>query len=280
MKKFIILFYSNILEFYFKILRYYSRPFTLKYSNKKIGKFLPFGQVSFGIWCGWFEKEEVEIFIKLIKNSRVFIDIGANSGLYTVIASKEMDSVNRIIAFEPSSINFKFLLSNIEVNNIHSIVEAFNFGLSDYEACGKLLMEDESIDGEAYIDRNSIVSSKIIDGPYVQLDTLDNVLSKNNISNVDFIKIDTEGYEYFILKGAKSTIINNENLILMFECNDEGTKRAGTSFDDVFNLLEEYGLKMFYWDNETMHWSSDKFKLQYNSNGQFWACKDINHLKF
>ena len=127
MKKILIFIYSNYLKLQFKILEIFSIPFPIKYSKKILGNFYAKGQVSFGIWCGWFEKEEVEIFTRLITKCKTFIDIGANSGLYTIIASHEMKTINNLIAFEPSKTNFKYLSNNIELNKIDNLVKQYNF---------------------------------------------------------------------------------------------------------------------------------------------------------
>jgi FkbM family methyltransferase len=278
MKKILIYIFGVAISLFFKTMKFFKIPFFIKYSGKELGKFYPNGQISFGVWCGWFEKDEIDIFIRLIKKTKYFIDIGANSGLYTVIASKEMIEINKIIAFEPSIINYNLLLRNIKLNKIDSIVECYNFGLSDCESSGKLTLENTEIDGEAYIDRSTITSFSNATSDYVKLYTLDSIISKHVNKSVDFIKIDTEGYEYFILEGSKETIKSNKNIIIMFESNEDGTSRSGVSFTDIYELLISLGLKLFYRDVKNSRWILCSSILPLESNGQIWACREVSLL--
>ena len=169
------------------------------------------------------------------------------------------------------------------MNNALNIIP-FNCGLGDQDNQKLFLRQDLGYeDAERYLIpmnhnlnqelQNVGTVNQIED---VKIETLDNILTSKGVTKIDFLKIDTEGYEYYILKGAEKILSNSKDLIILMECTELGTKRANTSQKDVFEILFRHGYQIFYWNTESNTWSSDEEGLF--RAGDVWACRNINLL--
>lgn len=166
---------------------------------------------------GYYEKEGVEFVKKNLKPNDVFIDVGANNGCYSLIASK---IAKKVIAIEPNSISVERLKENIQLNGIRNI-EVIECAVSNK----KEVMPFYISRGKA--DKGGGSLRKLEDNPNsisVEVNTLNNLL--NDEESVDFIKIDAEGKEDEVMEGA-SEIIEKFKPIIFKET------RAGKK--EVFN---------------------------------------------
>ena len=128
------------------------------------------------------------------------LDIGAQTGLYTLYA-KYLPK-GQFYSFEPFPDTYKVLNDNIALNGITN-VNTYNFGISNYKGdC--VLNTSKSHNGLHTIGPNPLRFTDIVPVK-INVDTIDNIFYENDIP-VDFIKIDTEGWEYFILQGGEKTI--------------------------------------------------------------------------
>lgn len=200
---------------------------------------------------GNFSKTGEKSFIKIIKNEiSLSLDIGANIGKYTKLLLTE--SKTKVIAFEPMSGSFK-KLEEVKLD-FKDRLEIHNFALGNENTKKKIFYENEnsekaslidSLDKLSFID-NKKKNTKIID--VKKLDSLEN-LFENQI--IDFIKIDTEGYEFEVLTGAKNVLSKHQPKYIQIEFNWHQLIRNQTlyklssliNFSDVFRILpNENGL--------------------------------------
>lgn len=186
-----------------------------------------------------YEIEVVQYLRQVIEGDSVFVDIGANNGFYSLfVASLSPKSV--IYSFEPVPGTFKRLVRNLEINNFRN-AHIFNLALGSKE--GDALISISSIeDGLNSLKEIESVESKIP----VHMSTLDNILYPRKI---DIIKIDVEGYEEEVLKGAKKTINENKNIKIIFEHN---RVFSGNS-DNGINFLTDLGFNIY-----SIHYANDK----------------------
>jgi FkbM family methyltransferase len=133
-----------------------------------------------------FDRDECNLIVQHLGKGAVFLDIGSNIGAYTFnIAARRRDA--RIIAFEPMPRVYLKLSYNIKINELHDRVIAFNLALSDRKGEVNFNSELESL----VLGEGDIM---------VQTDTLLNVLSKQNITEIGAMKIDVEGAEDSVLR--------------------------------------------------------------------------------
>jgi FkbM family methyltransferase len=257
------------------------RPFTFKMINGEGINFYPEGQLAKRIFSNSFENFQLNAFQQILKPSMVVVDAGANIGLYSMIASKIVSVEGKVFAFEPSIESFNRLNSNIKLNNLKNIIY-INEGLGE-EANNLILRQDEGYgDAERYLfsdnEAPDIGLEDIIlkNEEEIVINTLDNNLLKRNINKIDFLKIDTEGFEYYILKGAEEILKNSPDIVIFMECTPFGTARANTSQAEVFKILEDNNLNIFFWNHDLNEWSDDRVGAL--SAGEVWVCKNIKQL--
>ncbi len=161
-----------------------------------------------------YEKSQINFLIKNIEkeNFSYFIDVGANSGLYSLIIAKKFEYLE-IKSFEPVKLTFLKLKKNLSLNPTIKNIEIFNFGLSNNEA--NLLMK--AYKKNDYIQKGGYgVATKDEDlsklhteyASFKKADDILNLLNKHLI-----IKIDVEGHEKKVLDGMNKIISNNKVLI-------------------------------------------------------------------
>lgn len=152
-------------------------------------------------FVGDYEKAELQTLNKFLKSDSVFIDIGANFGLFSLCASKLIRDDGKIISFEPFPQNYQSLVQNVKLNNLTQIVTV-NAAIG--QEVGKLTM---------YYDEKEqnlgMASARPLDnGTVVEVDifTLDSYLELNPVDKIDYIKIDVEGFELAVLNGMKNSL--------------------------------------------------------------------------
>jgi len=126
----------------------------------------------------------------------VFLDIGAHGGLYTIMCGKAVGITGRVLSFEPNPLNLHFLRLNIKLNGLNNVI-VIPKAVGDKK--GKIrLFYSQSETALTSADRNG---KNIIE---TQVTTIDEVAKMLDFVRV--MKIDTEGYDYNVLRGALKTL--------------------------------------------------------------------------
>jgi len=152
---------------------------------------------------GNWEIESRRFFEKNIQKGDVVLDIGACNGLYTLLFSKLVGPNGMVYAFEPDPTMFKVLSANIRINSLKNVV-ACRMAISDTDRTAKFYLTSA---GMSSLQPMKGLRS-IIDIDIVAIDSL-------NLDDVDWVKIDTEGTEHLVLKGAERTLHENAPRLLI-----------------------------------------------------------------
>ncbi|MFZ4856697.1 MAG: FkbM family methyltransferase [Desulfuromonadaceae bacterium] len=170
---------------------------------------------------------EMAILRELAGNKQRAIDVGANRGLYTYALSKIF---NKVEAFEPVPEYFDALTKSKPGN-----VSLHNIGLSDKGGVLEInIPKDNYGESPSFIDFGNDSIKKTV--PIKLLD-------EYQFSDVSFIKIDVEGYESFVIRGAEQTI-RKDKPVLLVEIEQRHLDRPIT---DIFNMIIEYGYHGYYY---------------------------------
>jgi len=151
-----------------------------------------------GLVGGFYERYEIQLFQDICKVSKRIVDVGANIGLYAVIAGKAGCNV---IAFEPVTENFKYLGINITQNGLDKKIKAIKKAVSSQNGIADIFLSQKQI-GTHSLSASSADSNYSVKVDVVTLDTSINYKK----SKVDVLKIDVEGYDGFVLEGAQKLI--------------------------------------------------------------------------
>jgi FkbM family methyltransferase len=183
---------------------------------------------------GIFEQEETELFRKIVKEGDVVVDVGANIGYYTLLASKLVGKEGRVYAFEPEPENYSFLLKNLKINNVSNVI-ALQKAVSNKGGTVKLYLCEHNPGG------HSIVFAR---KRFIQVEslTLDEFFKEN--PKVDVVKLDIEGGEMLALLGMKSIINRNASIKIFMEFWPRAFKMSGYSPEDLINYLLACRLKI------------------------------------
>ncbi len=197
-------------------------------------------QLDLSDWVEWniYFKNEVEPREKLfsiVRHGMTVIDIGANVGEITLNMAKRVGENGKVFSFEPSSTNHHKCSRNISLNEpLIKTIELYSFGLGENTTSGFLEVNDKNNFG-----MNSISNS----GEKIELQKLDVVVIEKNISKIDLIKLDVEGYELKVLKGAEKSI-KQFHPKLFIELDNELLKKQGDSALSLLNWLQENDYKI------------------------------------
>lgn len=178
--------------------------------------------------------------ISLNKNlltGNVFVDAGANIGIYTIIAAKLVGESGRVIAFEPTIESYNALNKSIELNELKN-VQVYQCALSNREGKTRFYTHPDS-------SRNSLGPIPGANkGINVNIVMLDKILEQEKVSRVDFIKMDVEGAEELVLKGA-TNLLSKHKPVILFESNFIASKALGLLNSGAWDFLKSEGYKIF-----------------------------------
>jgi FkbM family methyltransferase len=173
-------------------------------------------------------------------SGQVFYDIGANIGWYSIIAALCVGEQGQVVSFEPSPENFRLLKSNLRLNNI-SRVRASRAAISNYDGQGALYKSDPNR-GDHQTDAPD--PSRIAER--IRVRSLGAVMRQERAP--DMIKLDTRGSEAKILDGLLRSG-PKETLTLLVEYWPHGLARAGSTAQQLVEILEEFCGRIFLIDH-------------------------------
>jgi FkbM family methyltransferase len=195
----------------------------------------------------------------------IFWDIGANIGLYSIYSSLKHPK-STIIAFEPSSSNLRVLTRNISINNLEKNIKVIPMPLTNKKNVFQEMNEGQFIEGGAL---NSFGEKFDFEGKkfkptmkYNLLGTTINYFLENSILDIpDYIKIDVDGIEHFILEGGDKFLNHKKVKSLSIEINENFKQQ----YETVLYLMKKYGFKLLHKKhNEDMFSKQSKFNKTFN----------------
>lgn len=213
------------------------------------------------IYCDEFELKERQFINAFLKEGDIFVDVGANIGLFTLIASYRVGKRGRIYSFEPCSKTYRRLVNNVELNHMNNVC-CYQSALSDHT--GQIEM-NVSLDG--YDAWNSIAQP--IAGRSFAIETVcelkwdDFARDHNLIGRVKLIKVDVEGWESRVLSGGYESFSRQDAPVLQVEFTDQASQSAGTSCQSIYHQLEEFGYQMFIYEEELRRIIPDPMRDSY-----------------
>ncbi len=197
------------------------------------------------IYEGVFELDEIAFVKSHLKTGDTFIDVGSNIGLFSLIASNIVGASGKIIGFEPSPVTFSRLKQNIELTKYPN-VDIRNIGLSDTNTTLTLNVSGSGHDAwDTFANGGQSAYAETVEVPVA---TLDNQLDGIDKSSITLVKIDVEGWEKFVLLGAKDLLINYRPTLLI-EFTESNTRSAGYEVTEIYDLLVDYGYEWFTFKN-------------------------------
>ena len=169
---------------------------------------------------------EMTLLQKILRKDSVFIDIGAGLGEYSILASEYIQK-GSIFAFEPIDAIREQFIENIRLNNRSTTIELHSEVLSNTDA--PVWFNEEAITEVSHIS----LSKK---GKKHTAITLDSFIHKHRIKHIDLMKIDVEGAEMLVLKGAQECIKKGTAAVIILELNTNNTTFKSSHKDIISHL--------------------------------------------
>jgi FkbM family methyltransferase len=196
--------------------------------------------VSAAMATGDYEGIETAFVRRRVKEGMAVLDVGANLGWYTAHLALLVGAAGRVDAFEPRSDLLDLLTKTIAENRLTNIT-TYNFALGSHNSRGQVIWSlDDANPGGTHLVSFDFTTPNIIAQP-VLVKTLDSCISHR----VDFVKIDVEGAELLVFKGAQR-ILTHDRPVILVEINPSNLMRtSGASATEFGTFVEELGYCLY-----------------------------------
>ncbi|MEN9840757.1 MAG: hypothetical protein RL376_557 [Verrucomicrobiota bacterium] len=168
-----------------------------------------------------------------IRPGFVACDIGANIGTYTVPLSRLVGPTGHVIAFEPNRRTYACLRQNIRQNRLANVTLLRAAAGPEAGTAGLIVTADNL--GEVHLSPPGEAETA-----RVRVTTVDHEVARLGLQQVDFIKIDVEGFELAALRGAAHTLATNANLVIQTEIVPAHSARYGFDIEDLVAFFATY----------------------------------------
>lgn len=175
-----------------------------------------------------------------IKNSDICIDIGANIGITTIWMAKNS---KKVYSFEPEINNIQRFKENISANNVNN-VELIQKAVSDERGT----LELNILESYGHHSLGKVATSKIVGSQKVDVVTLSDFCKEKDIHIIDFLKVDVEGFEIEVLKGAKELFKNKQIKLIAFEISEVPLISLNKTEKEIFDFFDSVNYKICYLD--------------------------------
>lgn len=188
-----------------------------------------------------------EIFIEgLDFTGKTVYDIGADQGIYTLFFARKVGKQGKVFTFEPNPVSFEHIVTNVGLNDF-SHVEVRNVALGDVR--GKLtfayLPNDPGTGTADALIREQILKLPGAQQTDVAVETLDHLVSNQQLPKPDFAKIDVEGLELNVLRGMKH-VLQEHRPQLFIEIHGADMKAKSENIARVANFLLDLDYKIHH----------------------------------
>ena len=192
------------------------------------------------------ENHESALIERVLQPGMTVIDVGANHGMFSLEAAHLIGASGLIHAFEPTPSTRELLRNNLAANGISSVT-VFPAALGEKPGTARLRIHKEmsGLNTLAAMDvtwnRQKLVADQIIEVPVT---TLDGHLQKEGLQQIDFLKIDVEGFELGVIRGACKLLGEKRIKLILIEIGDVTCATAGVEPMDLLNELESHGYQL------------------------------------
>lgn len=166
---------------------------------------------------GTYEPHTTKLIESIVKEGDIAVDVGASIGYFTLLLARLVGENGKVYSIEPTENQFQILEKNIEINGYKERIQTWNFAAGDKRD---------------YVNIQANASHK---NPVMAI-VLDDILPEK----VDFIKIDVDGSEPYVLRGLIKTIEKNPQLKMVIEYYPEYIEKLGGNPQDVMDILNTY----------------------------------------
>ena len=157
-----------------------------------------------GLIAGYYERQELTLFQRLVRVSNTVLDAGGNIGIYACVGAKQLPPGSRLVTFEPVPQNQAYLRRNLEQNQVESSVTVVDSALG--AEAGSVTIHLAAGSTGAHSVSADTVGAGSTGSVTVPMTTIDDFLADHDFGSVDVIKVDVEGFDVAVLRGGAKTL--------------------------------------------------------------------------
>lgn len=234
--------------------------------NKKVSFFVPNQLTQYRVDTFFSKEPETIEWIDNFKTEEkiIFWDIGSNIGLYSIYAALKHKNIE-IFSFEPSSSNLRVLSRNISINNLQNRININQFPLTNKDKGFQLMMESDFREGGALHSFGKNINFEGV-GMNIQNNykiygfSINYLINNLNFQVPNYIKIDVDGLEHFILEEASKALENKNLKGLLIEINENYTEQL----DNVKKIMKKFNFALIKKEQSKQIKISEPFKNSFN----------------
>ena len=197
----------------------------------------------------FYEPDVSQFIIKTLSPGDTVIDIGANLGYFTMLAALLVGEQGTVIAFEPDEANITDIKTNAILNGVTARLRIIDKPAKEIAEETSFFINSDNSGGNALWDPAQFPGNikSQADGKKISMrsTTVDAEVKRLGIAKIKLIKIDTEGAEELVLRGALQTIIDCEPTFVICELHNFGLERLGCSQQSLRTLMKKMGYDCF-----------------------------------
>lgn len=206
-----------------------------------------------------YREHESLLLSHFVRSGDVCLDIGANLGSYSYCLSRIVSDTGKVFAFEPVSQTYKGLESNLTKTKSTNVF-AYNLGFSDSEGNATIFVPNlVGLPSHGRAHLSSPTADEIGECVEVRLTTIDKFHDEHGLGRINFMKMDVEGAELLVLKGA-TKVLNQYTPALLLEIEEQHTRNYDYTPQEIFRMLNSSGYQYVYYVN-----NGDLIRLEIDS---------------
>lgn len=211
---------------------------------------------------GGYEAAESDLARRFLRPGMIVVDIGAHRGFHTLLFSQKVGNRGRVFSVEPSPSDCRRLRLHLKINFCRN-VEVIQCALGEEELTASLYA----------VPANSVLNSLRppdtsfqVSATPVQVRKLDDVLSQRGVKSVDFVKLDVEGGELGVLRGARELLSSIPRPTILCEVLEQRTRPWGYPSRLIVEHLVQMGFVWFELDPDATLRSVEAGRSEFNGN--------------
>lgn len=213
----------------------------------------------------YWEKEVSDFLIKLLKPGMRVVEVGSNVGYYSVLVASRIGSNGYIHTFEANPNMHKLLQKNMDINGFLPRAKCINKAVSDRRDKVKFKILSEHL-GSSHLCESSTREAAEMEAEIIEVESTCLDIELGEDYRIDILKIDAEGAEPLILKGAINLLKNNQNIKIILEfCIDNF---SNSNAEEYLNFLRNLGFKLCLIGSNSKYKSVSNAEIMNNNQTQ------------
>lgn len=224
-----------------------------------------------------FEAMERQFLNAFLSPGDVFVDVGANTGLFTLIAAHRVGPTGCVYAFEPCSATYQRLVDNVQVNGLTN-VSCHRLAVSDRDGVAEMNVSMDGFDAQNSLAHPTVGGTFAVES--VSCTTWDSFVEEHDLAGrVALMKIDVEGWESRVLGGARRVLSRADAPVLQVEFFDRASRSAGSSCEALYRSLEDLGYQVHVYDAASKKLTRDALRESYRTPINLYAARHADQVE-